>query len=382
MDRQKMIILILITTFNLNFFKPITAEAIVGVDDVALFLGVGTLLAGTYAISNDEDLSILTEDIINGMSDGLKTVISGAYNSGSKTWTITKDNFNKFIDYSKSKINNIITKPIYKTTLGGLNIACLDLSKNNFNFSLNQYAIKSPFLYKGTSISIQKGASTMSMFLNDKQAIMYQDYTIGDSKFKYNVNFNVVVHADDEYILVPYIDYFTGVQGFGTFKKDTLGYKLANSVTCISTETTVITQPKEKIDEKILSGANSLNITKVKEITEVKTDNISITDEKGVTVNPSKVLVDFSPITTAGGALKRVFPFSLPWDLVSVIKPFNAEPKAPHWEFSFKDTPLKSDAVIVIDFEQFSTLAVIVRNFVYIIFLIGLILLTRNIIGG
>ena len=74
------------------------------------------------------------------------------------------------------------------------------------------------------------------------------------------------------------------------------------------------------------------------------------------------------------------FPFCLPFDIYNIFNLLSAEPKIPEF-----DIPLKMDGVfdytIEIDLSQFDRIAVVVRWFLYAVFLIGLILVTNSLIG-
>lgn len=85
--------------------------------------------------------------------------------------------------------------------------------------------------------------------------------------------------------------------------------------------------------------------------------------------------IDWDPLKGIG--LHKKFPFCIPWDLYDSFKTFNVEGEAPRWEVEFL-----GDTEFVIDFVQFEEWARIVRWGVLILFNLGLILITRNIIRG
>ena len=102
-------------------------------------------------------------------------------------------------------------------------------------------------------------------------------------------------------------------------------------------------------------------------------------------INPIKKLfipdkvdnIDFSPLNVP---LTRKFPFSIPWDLKNMIVIFDSPPIPPKFEFniSFFD----DECPIVWDFAIFNELAEITRFFVLMGVIVGLILITRNLIRG
>lgn len=79
--------------------------------------------------------------------------------------------------------------------------------------------------------------------------------------------------------------------------------------------------------------------------------------------------------------LKMVFPFCIPFDLIDAIKLFNAPPKAPVFEIPIPMGDVAHET-ITIDMEQFESLAQIFRIFMTIMFIMSLILITRQIIKG
>lgn len=73
---------------------------------------------------------------------------------------------------------------------------------------------------------------------------------------------------------------------------------------------------------------------------------------------------------------KDKFPFSLPWDLYSIINILKAEPKAPYWELKIMNES------IIIDMSQFESWAKISRNILSITYVTMLIFSTKRIMGG
>lgn len=84
--------------------------------------------------------------------------------------------------------------------------------------------------------------------------------------------------------------------------------------------------------------------------------------------------LNFDPIKNI--AITTKFPFSLPWDLKNSINLLIAPSEAPNWDF-----PILSEN-INIDMSEFESLALIARSFLSIIFVISLIILTRQFVGG
>lgn len=91
------------------------------------------------------------------------------------------------------------------------------------------------------------------------------------------------------------------------------------------------------------------------------------------------VELDLLPLSNVN--LKEKFPFCLPFDLSRLITGLESNDKqAPEIDFKFK--VYNEEYSIPINFEIFNNIAIIVNWFVLIIFIIGLILISRKLIGG
>lgn len=80
--------------------------------------------------------------------------------------------------------------------------------------------------------------------------------------------------------------------------------------------------------------------------------------------------------------LTTKFPFCLPFDLVNSFKVLEEEAKAPSFEWNMKIDRFDIDETIEIDMEPFTPVAEILRILLLLGFIVGLILLTRQIIGA
>lgn len=79
--------------------------------------------------------------------------------------------------------------------------------------------------------------------------------------------------------------------------------------------------------------------------------------------------------------LQNVFPFCIPFDLIELINVMNVDAQAPYFEYPIYIQGV-CDEKIIIDFSDYDDLAEIIRTFETLFFILGLILLTRNIIRG
>lgn len=93
---------------------------------------------------------------------------------------------------------------------------------------------------------------------------------------------------------------------------------------------------------------------------------------------------DLDPDEVKTPQLLRKFPFCVPWDVVNMVKSMSAEAVAPKWDIPFvlKNKYINIDEHIIVDFSKFEQWAVIVRWFFRLIFIAGLVILTRYIIKG
>lgn len=76
------------------------------------------------------------------------------------------------------------------------------------------------------------------------------------------------------------------------------------------------------------------------------------------------------------------FPFCIPFDVLRTVQMLSAPAETPVFEIPFKAEFIGVDETITIDFSQFDTLAAIMRWMLSALFLLGLIMATRNLIKG
>lgn len=99
---------------------------------------------------------------------------------------------------------------------------------------------------------------------------------------------------------------------------------------------------------------------------------------------PPPIDFNFDPLIQSGW--DKVFPFCLPWDLVNIIKAFDAPSSysgnAPVFLLEFPEEYFGSYASIEINFEKFIPFANIVRFFTFLSFFVGIIVLTRKIMNS
>ena len=100
--------------------------------------------------------------------------------------------------------------------------------------------------------------------------------------------------------------------------------------------------------------------------------NPSPTPSPGEGIDYTKPVVDLS----------KFFPFCVPFDLIHLVQVLDAEPVAPRWEVKLEPPLFPVEWEIVIDMADFEALAKIFRTGETLLFVVGLILITRGIIKG
>lgn len=94
--------------------------------------------------------------------------------------------------------------------------------------------------------------------------------------------------------------------------------------------------------------------------------------EKDATTQNAKMVVD----------LHEFFPFCVPYDMVRLIKVLNAEPQTPCYEGAIKYDKLNINVPVKIDLTQFDDVAKVFRICETALFILALILVTRDLIRG
>ena len=81
---------------------------------------------------------------------------------------------------------------------------------------------------------------------------------------------------------------------------------------------------------------------------------------------------------------KLLFPFCVPFDLIDALEVLDAEPVAPAIDVPIPYITEKGmkTHVIKIDLSEYDSIALLLRRMELLLFIVGLILLTRNIIRG
>lgn len=80
--------------------------------------------------------------------------------------------------------------------------------------------------------------------------------------------------------------------------------------------------------------------------------------------------------------LSKFFPFCIPFDLIHLVQALDADPVAPKWSLKLEPPQFPVEWEVIIDLSQFESLAKIFRTGETLLFVVGLILITRGIIKG
>lgn len=116
----------------------------------------------------------------------------------------------------------------------------------------------------------------------------------------------------------------------------------------------------------------------------------SVDIDPGVNPNPDPD-PSASPTPLPGGGLSytkpvvdlsKFFPFCIPFDLIHLVQALDADPVAPKWSLKLEPPQFPVEWEVTLDLSQFESLAKIFRTGETLLFVVGLILITRGIIKG
>lgn len=80
--------------------------------------------------------------------------------------------------------------------------------------------------------------------------------------------------------------------------------------------------------------------------------------------------------------LRRIFPFCVPFDLIHLIQVLTADPQAPVIRIPVKFEPLGIDTELVADLSIFDPLAALFRTGIRVLFILSLIMVSRDMVRG
>lgn len=91
--------------------------------------------------------------------------------------------------------------------------------------------------------------------------------------------------------------------------------------------------------------------------------------------------IDWGPLSVAGNLFTNRFPFSLPWDLMRSFTTLAADEVAPDFRFQFY-TKLLGYVDFKVDLSMFEDLRKVAKTIELLAFDVGLVLITRKLLGG
>lgn len=193
---------------------------------------------------------------------------------------------------------------------------------------------------------------------------------------------NAPAPVESEYALVD-----TGITDVYNRDKDYAAVDWVNPGAVAGTTDVVIDWGKvgdmttvlEGVAEGVLDPADILDdagVTVIDKVTDKVIDNTGVTD-----IPVTDVVVDttgFDDYTIPG--LQTLFPFCLPFDLIDFFSVLQADPVAPqlHWVLKYPTGSGWAEYTFDIDLSQFNEAAALLRSLLCLVFIVGLIMITRD----
>lgn len=172
----------------------------------------------------------------------------------------------------------------------------------------------------------------------------------------------------DDILNVPVIDF--PVSGDGTIAID--GDTAKDLDEAFKNVVGVIDGIGENVTDKDIADTITDELDKVIEDTQIRNPSKPVT--------PSVGYPEVGDLKTDG--LIDKFPFCIPFDLISLVRAFEAEPEAPYVEIPFVVPVIGISDNIVLDFSKFEYAAVVLRSLEVVGFVLFLLLKTRDLIKG
>ena len=133
--------------------------------------------------------------------------------------------------------------------------------------------------------------------------------------------------------------------------------------------------------DDIIDGVLDGTVT-VEQAVAIEEEETSFSEETQTTtrINDVDSIQSYQPSDSFFNQLKSVFPFCLPFDFRNAIALLNASPQAPEFDWIIPGAGYFEDQEIHISLEQFNSVASVFRTLMLILFIIGLIFITRKLI--
>ncbi len=233
---------------------------------------------------------------------------------------------------------------------------------------------KMEIVIKDGAVPVTGNIDTVVEQINDYENTDKENHVTWDN-IDSAINKNLIVGVIDEYynpgIDIP-IDTPTDLSGVNK-RLDEVIEKLGAILGSIG-DINALTdeQLKEILKDLDLTNVDGLTIEQVREYA----DEREQAQEKELETE-----LDIDKFKVDNGIINK-FPFCIPFDLIKVIKKMDSTATAPRFEFPFKFQRLGINETIVLDLSQFEKVAVVVRWFVLVSYLLLLIYATRSLIKG
>jgi hypothetical protein len=187
--------------------------------------------------------------------------------------------------------------------------------------------------------------------------------------------------VDSTVVLVPETDYTVDEDKRVAFPGTWTGTDL-NVDTATGTGTGTITPPTTGVTDLTTTNTWLGNIWQIlnNSLNSIKTSLLSIVASIAALTAAPTVGIDWTPIKTIGTGFSTLFPFSLPWDLSRILTSFNAS----EWngQITIAAHSVLANFDFIISFAWFDNIRGIVKGLEVVAFDLGLIMITRKLLGG
>lgn len=369
MKRISIFILSFLISINLLQPQPVRATGGVGalnplsdpLKKVQIILTL-MLMAGVKGTSYVIEYAV--KDTINKLSTVGKEV---AYDLGTGAYKVTKDT----IDFVNNQIQEykVSSTPIVSTT--PIQVTVEPYTKEQLITSGQTVTFPSPLIVKVGNYTYQdiikvvrsSNGYQWSLQRSDNQWYSENIYGIGSS-----IIISTSQASLESYTSLPVSDVFSSSN------------VVTNPFTSKVIENDISISPSIPYTGGSIQSLTTADIGTLATVNDIPADT-SVPGENTGSLDlsiPGDIALDFAPFQAID--LTKKFPFSIPWDILSSFKALNVSAVAPKFTLDF--SMLTGGQKVDIDFKQFDKLASVVRWGTLIIFNIGLMIKTRQLIGG
>jgi hypothetical protein len=140
---------------------------------------------------------------------------------------------------------------------------------------------------------------------------------------------------------------------------------------------------QEAEKDRTATGAVAGSVEGVQDSVDSLTDSVDSINDKLEDSTSTDGDINWGPLKVTGVLFTTKFPFSLPWD---ILKTFQAllidSPDRPSWNIRWHDSVLNRDFGFIIDISKYDAYFKVAKVFVLISLNVGLIMITRRLLGG